>query len=128
MPLSGNVLTLALFVLGVLADYHNFALALDDFALFAHGLNGRSYFHFCLLEKLLLFAPPCDPATGQVVGRHLNCNLVTGQNADKIHPELTGNMREDDMSVSDIYLEHCVGKRFHNCTFEFDYIVFSQSD
>ena len=32
-------------MLGVLADYHYFALALDDFALLADGLNGRSYFH-----------------------------------------------------------------------------------
>ena len=115
-------------MLGVLADNHNFALALYDLALFAHGLNGRSYFHFCLLEKLLLFASPRDAAASQVVGRHLDRNLITGQNADKIHPELTGNVSENDMSVSDIYLEHRVGERLHNCTFEFDYIVFSQSD
>ena len=105
-----NHLTLTLLVLGIFADNHNFALALDDLALFAHGLNGRSYFHFCLLEKLLLFASPRDAAACQIVGRHLYRNLITGQNADKIHPELTGNMREDNMSVSDIYLEHRVGE------------------
>ena len=38
-------LTLSLLVLGVLVDDHDFALALDDLALFAHGLHGRSDFH-----------------------------------------------------------------------------------
>ena len=32
-------------MLRVFANYHNTALALDDLALFAHGLNGRSYLH-----------------------------------------------------------------------------------
>ena len=32
-------------MLGVLADDHDAALALDDLALLAHGLNGRSHFH-----------------------------------------------------------------------------------
>jgi hypothetical protein len=41
-------LTLALLVLGVLADDHDFALALDDLALLAHGLHGRSDFHFVI--------------------------------------------------------------------------------
>ena len=44
-PCSASILTLALLVLGVLADDHDFALALDDLALFAHGLHGRSDFH-----------------------------------------------------------------------------------
>ena len=38
-------LTLTLLMLGIFADYHYFTLALDNLALFAHGLNGRSYFH-----------------------------------------------------------------------------------
>ena len=41
----GVLLTLTLLVLGVLADAHDFALALDDLALLAHALNGRSPFH-----------------------------------------------------------------------------------
>ena len=38
-------LTLSLLMLGILANHHNAALALNDFALLAHGLYGRSYFH-----------------------------------------------------------------------------------
>ena len=34
-----------LYVLGVLANHHNTAFAANNLALFAHGLNGRSYFH-----------------------------------------------------------------------------------
>ena len=47
-------LALALLVLGVLADDHDFTLALDDLALFAHGLHGRSHFHvlFLLVSSL----------------------------------------------------------------------------
>ena len=36
---------LPLLMLGVLADDHDLAMTLDDLALFAHGLYGRSDFH-----------------------------------------------------------------------------------
>ena len=45
MPPYTGVLALLLLMLGILADDHDPALALDDLALFAHGLNGRSHFH-----------------------------------------------------------------------------------
>ena len=32
-------------MLGIFANYHYATLALDDLALFAHGLHGRSYLH-----------------------------------------------------------------------------------
>ena len=57
-------LTLALLVLGVLANNHDFTLALDDLALFAHGLHGRSDFHLLYL----LLASPSDSAAGHVIG------------------------------------------------------------
>ena len=47
------ILALALLVLGVLADNHDFAVALDYLALLAHGLYGRSDFH-CISSYLLL--------------------------------------------------------------------------
>ena len=43
--LTAPPLTLSLLMLGVFANNHDFALALNDFALLAHGFNGRSYFH-----------------------------------------------------------------------------------
>ena len=50
-------------MLGVFADNHDLTLALDDLALLAHGLNGRSNFHFVNL----LFTSPGDAAPGQIV-------------------------------------------------------------
>ena len=46
-------LTLALLVLGVLTDNHDFAVTLDYLALLAHGFYGRSDFH-CISSYLLL--------------------------------------------------------------------------
>ena len=107
---------LALLVLRVFADDHHFALALDDFAFFTHGLDRRSDFHWIspftdchtstgrtsahrltVTGKVfvtpdgtkVLFASPGNAAAGQIIGTHLNRNLVTGKNADEIHTQLT---------------------------------------
>ena len=107
---------LTLLVLGVLANDHDFTLALDDLALLAHGLNGRSYFHLIYL----LLASPGNSAAGNIVRRHLHRDLVTGENSDKVHPELSGNMRQYDVAVADIHLEHGVGQGFYYRALEFD--------
>ena len=113
---------LALLVLGVLADDHDFALALDDLALLAHGLDGRSDFHLIYL----LLASPHDAAAGDVIGRHLHRDLVAGKDPDKVHPELAGNVGKDNVAFADIHLEHGVGQGFDNRALEFNYIVFCQ--
>jgi hypothetical protein len=43
---TGLGLPLALLMLGVLANHHNLALALDDFAFLADGLYRRPYLHW----------------------------------------------------------------------------------
>ena len=114
---------LALLVLRVLADDHDFTLALNDFALFAHGLHGRSNFHFIYL----LLTSPGDSAAVDIIGRHLNRNLITGKDPDKVHPEFAGYMCQNDVAIADIHLEHGVGQGFNYRALEFDYIVFCQS-
>ena len=116
-------------MLGVFANNHNTALALNDLALFAHGLDGRSYLHTVNLHlrTMSLLTSPCDSAAGQVIGAHLNRDLVAGEDLDKVHPELAGNMSQDDMASADIHLEHGVGQGFYHRAFEFDHIVFCQS-
>ena len=52
------LLTLTLLVLGVLADAHDFALALDDLALLAHGLDAGTYFHVYFLLLVSTAAAP----------------------------------------------------------------------
>ena len=101
-----SALTLTLLVLRVLADDHDFALALDDLALLTHGLYGRSDFHLFFL----LLASPHDAAAGDVIGRHLHRDFIAGKDPDKVHPELSGNMRQNDVAFADIHLEHCVGQ------------------
>ena len=83
-------LTLTLFVFWIFTDYSDRSFSFDDLAFFAHGLHGRSYFH---VDKPPLLSTPGNSAAGQVIGRHLHCDLVTGQNPDEIHSELSGNMR-----------------------------------
>ena len=117
-----RLLTLTLLALRVLADNHDFTLALDDLALLAHGLHGRSYFHLFYL----LLASPGDAAAGDIIGRHLHRDLVAGKDPDKVHPEFAGNMRQNDVAIADIHLEHGVGQGFNYRALEFDYVVFCQ--
>ena len=42
------ILALSLLVLGILTNYHHFAVTLDDLALVADFLYGRLYFHSIL--------------------------------------------------------------------------------
>ena len=77
----GSALTLALLVLGVLADDHNSALALDDLALFTHGLNGRSYFHdkylhSCKADELLLFPEQLSAVNAPVFILYLDLQVI----------------------------------------------------
>ena len=53
--------TLLLLVLGILANDHDAALALDDLALLADGLNGRSHFHDDITSYLHRIAPAVQP-------------------------------------------------------------------
>ena len=78
------------------------------------------------INVYLLLASPGDAAAGEVIGRHLNRYLVTGEDADKIHPELAGNVRQDDMAVADIDLEHGIGQGFNHSALKLNYIVFCQ--
>ena len=115
-------------MLGVFANYHDSSLALDDLALFAHGLYGRSYFHTVNLHmrRASLFTSPCDPASCQVVRAHLNRDLVAGQDLDKVHPELTGNVRQNGMPAADIDGEHGIRQCICYDALKFDYVVFCQ--
>ena len=58
---------------------------------------------------------------------HLNRDFVAGKDTDKVHPELSGNVGQDDMASANIHLEHGVRQGFYHRAFEFDYIVFCQS-
>lgn len=111
-------------MLGVFANYHDFALALYDFALFAHRLHGRSYFHLFYL----LLTSPGDTSAGQIVRRHLHRDLIAGEDPDEVHSELTGDMGKDRVTLADIDHKHGVGQGLDYRALEFDYVVFCQNN
>ena len=117
-------------MLGVFANYHYATLALDDLTLFAHGFNGRSYFHTVEppldIKSCFLLTSPGDPAMGQIIRRHLNSYLVTGQDLDKIHTKLAGNVGQDGVAIADVHIEHGVGQCIRHDALNLNYVVFCQ--
>jgi len=122
-PLS---LSLSLFMLGVLTDYHDTTLALDNFALFANFLDGWLNLHFVTIP--FLFGTPSDAALGQVINRDLDGYLITGQNPYIVHSELARNVGIYDVSVGKLYLEVCVRQRFQYHSLELYNIILRQKN
>lgn len=95
-------LALTLLMLRIGADDHHAAFALDDLALLANGFHGRFYLHDVNLlynTRRFLLGTPGDPGFGQVVGRHFHRDLVAGQDADEVGPQLAGNVSHNHMAV-----------------------------
>ena len=63
---------------------------------------------------------------GQIIRRHLNGYLVTGQDPDKVHPELAGNVCQNGVTVANVNGEHCIRQRINYDALDFDYVVFCQ--
>lgn len=80
-------------MLRILADDHYVAMSFDDLALFADLLNGRLYFHsnnhLSIKIYSTLFGTPCDSSLCRVVNGNLHRNLISGQNLNIIHSELS---------------------------------------
>ena len=53
-------------------------------------------------------------------------DFITGQNLDKVHPELAGNMRQNGVPAADINGEHRIRQCIGNDALKFDYVVFCQ--
>ena len=63
---------------------------------------------------------------GQIIRRHLYGYLVTGQDLDKVHTELAGNVCQNGVSIADIYLEHSIRQCIGDDALNLDYVVFCQ--
>ena len=72
----------------------------------------------------MLLASPGDPALGQIIGRHLNGYLVTGQDLNEIHSEPAGNVCQNAVAIADVNLEHCIRQCISNDALKFNYVVF----
>ena len=53
-------------------------------------------------------------------------DFITGQNLDKVHPELAGNMRQNGVSTANIDREHGIRQRISYDALKFDYVVLCQ--
>lgn len=71
---------------------------------------------FCCV---VLFISPDNTSFGQVVGRHLHRNLVSGKDPDVIHAQLSADMSKYLMPILQLYGEHRVGKLLENLSFYF---------
>jgi hypothetical protein len=71
-----------------------------------------------------LFASPGDPSARQIVRRHLDSDLVPRKDTDEVHPKLSGNVRQNRVTVADVNLEHGVRQRLNNGAFHLYYIIF----
>ena len=80
----------------------------------------------CAVSLNLLFCAPSDATLIKVIHGYFNSNLVTGQNSDIVHSELSRDMSSYDVPIGKLNLEGCVGKCLNDRTFKFDYIIFSQ--
>ena len=93
-------------MLGILANDHNAALALDDLALFADLFNGWLNLHFVTIP--FLFSAPGDSTLGKVIDGNLDGYLISRQYPYIIHSEFARNVGCYDVSVRELYLEVCV--------------------
>ena len=86
-------------MLGIFTDDHDFSLAFDNLAFFAHLFYRRPDLHlnhsFHATYKpagglFVSFGAPGDAPLGQVIRRHFHRHLVARQYPDKVHSQFTG--------------------------------------
>ena len=71
-----------------------------------------------------LLVSPDDPSLGKVISGHFQCNLVSGQNTDKVLAKLSADVRKDDRPIFKLYLEHGIRELFRNNSLELYNICF----
>jgi hypothetical protein len=68
-------------------------------------------------------AAPGDPTAGQIIGRKLDSNFITGIDADKILAHLSRDMRHYLVAVGQLHAEHGVGKGLNDLSIHFDDVI-----
>src|SRR6266542_1677779 len=125
-PLRG--LPLPLLVTRVLADDPRHALALDDLAVLAPGLDRRFDLHVTPLSSSTdsprSFEPIGDPAAGEVVRGQLHLHAVTGQDPDEVHPHLAADVGQHPMAVLEFHPEHRVREWLDHGPLDLDRVLF----
>ena len=70
------------------------------------------------------FETVSDSAASQIVRRQFDGNFVARQNADEVHADLAGNVRQNFVAVFQFDLEHRVGQSLDDFAFDFDNVLF----
>src|SRR6187397_2517731 len=65
----------------------------------------------------------CDPTAREVVGRQLDTDTVSGQDADEVHPQLSADVCQDAVLVLQLNGEHRIRKRLNDRSFNFDRVL-----
>src|SRR5579885_38426 len=65
-----------------------------------------------------------DPTSGEVVRGDLDLDAVSGEDADTVHPHLSGGVGQDFVAVLQSHLEHGVGERLDDLSFHDDRVFF----
>jgi hypothetical protein len=96
------------------ADDHGRAVPLDHAAALAHGLDGRTYFHFSSPM------PVGDSTAVEVVRAQFDLDLVAREDPDVVLPHLPGDGREHGMAPVQLHPEHRARERFDDLAFNLD--------
>ena len=73
-----------------------------------------------------LLTSPGDPTLCQIIRRHLNSYLITGQDLNEVHSELAGNVCQNGVTVANVNSEHCIRQCIYYDALNLDYVVFCQ--
>jgi len=75
------------------------------------------------LSSAKLLEPISDSTSGQVVGRELHSDSVAGQDADEVHSQLAGDVRENAVAVLEFDREHGVGQWLQHRPLDLDCVL-----
>jgi hypothetical protein len=104
---------LTLLVVGVGANDANTALATDDLAVLAAAPDGGVDLHGSFLvsnRDVDLGVTEDDATASEIIGRHFDGDLITREDADVGHPDLTADVGQHDVSIGEFDTETGVGK------------------
>ena len=79
------------------------------------------------MQMKKLFVAIRDPALGQIVGRKLQSDAISGQHADAIAAEFSSQMGQDVLLLVELHTEQTTGKFLYNRSGDFNAIFCSSS-
>ena len=75
-----------------------------------------------------LFASPGDSALRGIIDRDFDRHLVSEQDLDIVHAQLSGDMGGYDHIVRKLYLNGCIGEHLDDGALKFNYIILRQNN